>query len=243
LEGKYKEFYDHERIDAINCIESSRIKKERTSWTEVEDQLVACDIFEDSFVAAQIVREGFLQGASWILTSAPSIGTQFLEKKTDKSAGGNVLFSVKIDSGRQLGSLNQSSVNSLKVVMKETAESCDVDALVQRTLNALNKRHENRRFQDYTEDFLAKRPIKKYIEKCCRYAWKLVCQTPPYRIQGNSLVLKSDVLFDPVYHEVSKKFASAEHNSGPIDIVVWPGLFEGWSGRVIRKTEVLLRPR
>lgn len=46
LEGKYKEFYDHERIDAINCIESSRIKKERTNWTEVEDQLVACDIFE-----------------------------------------------------------------------------------------------------------------------------------------------------------------------------------------------------
>ena len=35
-------------------------------------------------MAAQILREGFLQGAAWILTSAPSIGTQFLEKKTNK---------------------------------------------------------------------------------------------------------------------------------------------------------------
>jgi len=70
-----------------------------------------------------------------------------------------------------------------------------------------------------------------------------VCQTPPYRLQGNSFVLKSDVVFDPVFHQVSREFASAEHNSGRIEFVVWPGLFEGSSGRVIRKTEVVLRAR
>lgn len=46
LEGKYEQFYDHERMDAIDCIESSRIKKERTKWTEADDQYVACIIFE-----------------------------------------------------------------------------------------------------------------------------------------------------------------------------------------------------
>ena len=35
-------------------------------------------------MAAQKLREGFLQGASWILASAPSIGTQFLEKRSNK---------------------------------------------------------------------------------------------------------------------------------------------------------------
>lgn len=39
---------------------------------------------QESYIAAQELREGFLQGASCILTSAPSIGTQFLERKTDK---------------------------------------------------------------------------------------------------------------------------------------------------------------
>jgi len=195
-------------------------------------------------VAAQILREGFLQSASWILTSAPSIGTQFLEKKTNKSACGDVSFSVKTDSSRQLSSLGQSSAKSLKVIMKETAETCDIDALVQRTLNALHKRQEKGVFKAYTADFLTKRAMKKYIETCCRYAWKLACQTPPYKIQGNSFVLKSDVvMFDPNHHQVSRKFASAEHNSGQINVVVWPGLFEGSSGRVIRKTEVILRVR
>ena len=46
LEGKYEQFYDHERMDAIDCIENSRIKKEPTKWPEVEDQLTACIIFE-----------------------------------------------------------------------------------------------------------------------------------------------------------------------------------------------------
>ena len=46
LERNYEQFYDHERMDAVDCIENSRIKKERTKWTEVDDQLVASVIFE-----------------------------------------------------------------------------------------------------------------------------------------------------------------------------------------------------
>lgn len=46
LEGMYEQFYDHERMDAIICIENSRIKKERTKWADAEDQYVACTIFE-----------------------------------------------------------------------------------------------------------------------------------------------------------------------------------------------------
>ena len=62
-------------------------------------------------------------------------------------------------------------------------------------------------------------------------------------IQGNSFIRNSDVFFDPVYHQVSREFSSAEHNLGLIDCVVWPGLFEGSSMRAIRKTEVILRVR
>ena len=109
--------------------------------------------------------------------------------------------------------------------------------LKQRTLNALQKLEI---FQDYTADFLTKQLMQKYIEKCCSYAWKLACQTPPYRIEGN-FVRKSNAVFDPVYHQVSREFAPAEHNSGRIKNVVWPGLFEGSSGRVIRKIEVILQ--
>ena len=67
----------------------------------------------------------------------------------------------------------------------------------------------------------------------------MVCQTPPYLIQGNSFVQKSDSVFDSSIHQVPRKYA--EPNSGYIRLVLWPGLFEGSSGRVIRKTEVVLK--
>ena len=42
----YEQFYDHEMMDAIDCIESSRIKKERRNWAEAQNRYVACVIFE-----------------------------------------------------------------------------------------------------------------------------------------------------------------------------------------------------
>ena len=46
LEGKYEQFYDHERMDAIDYIEKSRVKKELSKWTEIDDQRIACMVFE-----------------------------------------------------------------------------------------------------------------------------------------------------------------------------------------------------
>ena len=46
LEGKYKQFYDLERMDAIDCIEKSRVKKETSKRVDIEDQRIACLIFE-----------------------------------------------------------------------------------------------------------------------------------------------------------------------------------------------------
>ena len=46
LERYYEQFYDHERMDAVDAIESSRIQKPREKWAEIEDKYVACLMFE-----------------------------------------------------------------------------------------------------------------------------------------------------------------------------------------------------
>lgn len=132
-------------------------------------------------------------------------------------------------------------MNSLKLVMKETAEKCDVGALVKKTRQVLRARQESGRFSRYKEDFLSEPAMIRYIEKCCRYAWKLICQTPPYVLRGNSSIKRSQIPFDDNYYQISKDYSFSEGNSGYIDFVVWPGLFDGSSGRIIRKTEVVLQ--
>lgn len=52
LELKYRQFYDHERMDAIDGIENARAKKERekgTSMNAIYDSYIACLIFEVSY--------------------------------------------------------------------------------------------------------------------------------------------------------------------------------------------------
>ncbi|XP_020606097.1 uncharacterized protein LOC110044860 [Orbicella faveolata] len=238
LERNYTQFYDHERMDVIECIENSRIHKERNRWAEIEDCRVACIIFEESFAAALSLKESSIKGISWILSSAPFIGAQYAETRT-KEGSDPQCYSVNTEGGRPC-TLDQSSLNSLNVILKETAESCDVHALVQKTSDTLSKRQEKGRLQHYKGDLLTKPAMMRYMEKCCRYAWKLVCQTPPYAIEGNHSLRKS--VFDPNIHQLSREYAPAEHTgSGYIQLVLWPGLFDGSSGRVIRKTEVLLQ--
>ena len=46
LEENYEQFYDHERMDAVDAIENSRLQKKRDKWTVIDDKHVACLIFE-----------------------------------------------------------------------------------------------------------------------------------------------------------------------------------------------------
>lgn len=116
--------------------------------------------------------------------------------------------------------------------------------VTQRTLTSLQKRQEDGDFQGYVQDFFLQSSLKKYIEKCCKYSWKLVCQTPPYIIEGNSsLKPEARANFNPAKHQPSRESQSPERSSGYISWVVWPGLFDGETGRVIRKTEVMLSKR
>ena len=46
VEAEYMIFYDHHRMDAIDCISDLRVKKENSKWIEIENQRIACMVFE-----------------------------------------------------------------------------------------------------------------------------------------------------------------------------------------------------
>ena len=95
-------------------------------------------------------------------------------------------------------------------------------------------------FGSYAKDFFVQTEIRKYTEKCCKLVWKLVCQTTPYFLEGNRSFTHQSFAFDPDRHQLSRSVTTGEYSLGFIKCVFWPGLFDA-SGRVIRKTEVVLR--
>ena len=52
--------------------------------------------------------------------------------------------------------------------------------------------------------------------------------------------MKPNYLFNSAHHQVTRDATPSECTSNYINFVVWPGLFDGHSGRVIQKTEVVL---
>lgn len=46
LEQYYEQFYDHERMDAVEALERFRLEGNPAKVTEVDDTIVACLIFE-----------------------------------------------------------------------------------------------------------------------------------------------------------------------------------------------------
>lgn len=105
----------------------------------------------------------------------------------------------------------------------------------------LTKIQEEGAFGGYTKDFFFQKEIRKYTEKCCKLVWKLVCQTTPYILEGNRSFTHQGFAFNPDRHQQSRSVTTGEYPVGLIKYVFWPGLFDGSSGRVIRKTEVVLR--
>ena len=103
---------------------------------------------------------------------------------------------------------------------------------------AISKMQEKGVLDEYSKaDFMENPKLKKYVEECCKYSWNLVCQTPPYEIEGNlSFGRQNNKAFDPAKHEVS---SYSKQDSPMIYAVIWPSLL-GPSKRVVRKAEVLL---
>lgn len=236
LEGNFVIFRDCEGMDAVEALQKMRSRsKGQDPWKdEFLDKYVACMIFEHSYDAARSLKTHFLQGMNLILTSAPAIAEQFSEQ--GKKKANELHFSIDIGkTGSYEEGIGDTGEDSLAVILRETAGKCDVSSLAKRTLAAISKMQANGALEDYNRDFMENRKLKKYVEECCKYAWNLVCQTPPYEIEGNLSFRKQNKIFDPAKHVCPY----SNQDSSIIYAVTWPSLI-GPSKRVIRKAEVLL---
>ena len=90
-----------------------------------------------------------------------------------------------------------------------------------------------------------KNELKRYIEYCTRFAWRIVTQVPPLKIDYKSTT------YNPASHNESQAFSSSASQHPPerwasmqerpkiVKYYVWPTLHD-FDGRVIEKGDVVL---
>lgn len=105
------------------------------------------------------------------------------------------------------------------------------------------KQHEQENLPSYDKGL--KNDLKPYIEYCSRFAWRIVTQVPPLKIDYKSTT------YNPASHNESQAFsssasqhpperwASMQERSKPVKCYVWPTLHD-FDGMVIEKGDVVL---
>ena len=99
----------------------------------------------------------------------------------------------------------------------------------------ISEQQQKRPFADYDPKIFGMEKLQNYVKECCSYAWKLVCQNPPYQIEGNTNLGQAH--FDPIKHQVCSGSKTPSQDSR-IYAVIWPALLG--PSKVIRKAEVFL---
>ena len=102
-------------------------------------------------------------------------------------------------------------------------------------MTTISEQQEKYPFTDYDPKIFGMKKLQDYVKECCSYTWKLVCQTPPYQIEGNFNLAHAH--FDSGKHQVCSGSKPPSHDPR-IYAVIWPALLG--PSKVIRKAEVFL---
>ncbi|CAH3046942.1 unnamed protein product [Porites lobata] len=243
LEMEYKDdFRDGARVDAIDKIEAKLTKNQKRGQNATSDQLkayrLACLIFEISYQCSSKARESFIDFYSSMLKTlvaeAPTVGSS--ESKYRK------LSDVKRS---KHSSVSQDSLNEVMVLVKEDALKHSLAALTKDVKKDLKKRwkeNDKKLLPNYEKSL--KNDLKGYIEYCTRFAWRIVTQVPPLKVDYQSST------FNPSYQNESQAISfSAKQSTSEswvesqgrkqIKCFVWPTLLDS-ENRVIEKGDVVL---
>lgn len=103
--------------------------------------------------------------------------------------------------------------------------------------------HKQKNLPSYDKSL--KKELKPFIEYCTQFAWRIVTQVPPLKIDYNSST------FNPASHNESQAFSSSASRHTPkrwasmqertkrVKCYVWPTLHD-FDSRVIEKGDVVL---
>lgn len=249
LEKDFKAFFDDERLDACEKMQSIYQKKEEI-FIYIYYPRLACIIFE---IAYEVVKESkeaacdlFRELLKVMIDRAPEMGKDFIRTKEwwrkEKYPFGCVI-PIAVNMWADGSPYPKDITDSILMTLKETADTCQLDSLEERVSAEAYEKWREWRQKDKSCMFEPTAhlipSLNKYIKDCLRLTWKMVTQVPPMKLEFHSIKFDKSIHENMGYRGSSHSSARKEHEE-EIDCYLWPGLQDG-GGRSIRKAEVICK--
>lgn len=249
LEKDFKAFFDDERLDACEKMQSIYQKKEE-NFIYIYYPRLACIIFE---IAYEVVKESkeaacdlFRELLKVMIDRAPQMGKEFIitrEWWRKEKCPFDCVYPIVINMWADGSPYPKDITDSILMTLKETADTCNLDSLEGRvSAEAYQKWREwcqNDKSCMFQPTAHLISSLNKYIKDCLRLTWKMVTQVPPMKLEFHSSKFDKSIHENKGYRSSSHSSARNEHEE-EIDCYLWPGLQDG-GGRSIRKAEVICK--
>lgn len=249
VEKDFAEFFDGERLDAIEKMQNT-YGSEEVSDIGISYPRLACMIFEAAYEQTTEVRDSalhiFKEVMNIMIEEAPERGERYLFSQKNNQMPYSVDFKMSACS-RELKYPTE-VLDAIVLSLKETAHLCSLESLetgvrrkiLEKWLSWLRS-EESCKFS-YSDRLLIH--LQEYIQKCIRLTWRMATQVPPMKLEYESTTLKN--FHKKVEYRSSPEMCSRPSPNGQpsatdeIACYLWPALFDG-GGRLIRSGEVLCK--
>ncbi|XP_077987477.1 uncharacterized protein LOC144442077 [Glandiceps talaboti] len=249
IEGKFKEFIDNERMDAVDRLQNLEC------INDLQCYRLPCRIFEIAFEMATTAADGLRSHLSAAFENPTSAETSKNESKTDAKVQHNLSIEPlhertrqKLLDDKEFKTQHRELLDHVNSFLMTTAEKSDLSAIVKKTCEHVNheivrnyrkwSERKSRQNNDVGKQIYDAVQKQKFIEKCTRLCWLMSVQTPPMIINYPEQAEYDARKFTP--HDHFDKQLVDQGKTPMIKMCVWPALMSSMRGTVLRKGIVSL---
>lgn len=254
LERDFKAFFDEDRLDACEKMQSIYLNREE-NYIYIYYPRLACIILETAYEQAKEVNEAtvdlFKELTKNMINGAAEMGTNYCITRKFHMEGKYsydcCTVPVTIPLWAKESEYLKDVVDGMTLALKETAHICNLDSLVNDVSNATFMKWtewcEEEKSCMFTPAWHLIEGLHKYIKACIRLTWRMVTQVPPLKLEYFSSKFDKDIHKNVGYvNNFSMRrrtqLSAKQVQTGEIKCYLWPGLQDG-GGRRIRPGEVL----
>lgn len=255
LERDFSDFFDNERMDACEVMQTIYQNKEE-DFLYIFYPRLACIILESAYEIAKQVNKAaidlFMELTENMVKNAAQMGQNFsitrklfMEKKYHHDV---CTVPITVALWRKTSDYPKDTIDGLTLALKETADVCNVDSVlihevVYLAFDKWIKWMEEDNTCLFTPAWHLLERLAGYINASIRLAWRMVTQVPPMKLEYNIMkydkrIHKKISLKRNVKDRPRTRSSAQQDQDEEVTCYLWPGLQDG-AGRQTRLGEVL----
>ncbi|KAJ7353766.1 hypothetical protein OS493_032637 [Desmophyllum pertusum] len=201
VEKDFMDFFDGERIDACDVMETT-LKPEEEIELDLYYPRLACIIFVTAYEQVKESREAacdlFENVTRQLIDETPKLSQELCLKRKEGGYSAHFPITFDVSVAKKNQEISTDVVDGLMLCLKQTAHLCNLDFFENDVKEIVWEHWQKYLHEDgkpllpaLSQDVLIE--LSDYIRACIRLTWRMVTQMPPLQLEYKSIKFDKDI--------------------------------------------------